>query len=346
MRIHRFLVVIGVSILAACAESVSPPAVAGPPLVAGNLVSESATSYDSADNWNYPNDNYYVCAELRSSSAPLRHEDFSLVSATGGYQVYDSWTYDKPYNLEKGYCQPGQVRLDAHEVLRTTRGLISFHKGGQGYGPNRVPYGYLSVDDLQNGAALSPQRPMYLPPEYGIPSAISGTDLWNWDLRNGRGCAPSGIYKYRMHIIPQDSPDAIPADWQYKPNQTSSRFNKYADSGPEQSEGTEHYAYLMWSWLTRGDGVTTSPGGGMVRSLIKDGQPFYRCRVESIDSKAYARKSTTEIGRVTAIYGKTRASKDGPWIYGWAIHSHRPKLADGSYGPRVFHVTACPDKGC
>jgi hypothetical protein len=349
MRIRRLsMVCIGVSLLAACAESVAPPTAteSRTSMSAGNEASANARSDDSADNWNYPNDNYYACVNLKGATAPMRYEDFSLVSAAGNYLVRDDWTYDKPYNLEKGYCQPGQVRLDAHEMLRTTHGLIVFHKGGQGYGPNWVPYGYLSIDDIQDGAAISPQRPLDLPPGYGIPSAISGTNSWDWEHRNGRGCAPSGIDRYQMHIIPQDSPDAIPATWQYKPKQTSSRFNKYADAGPEQSEGTEHYGYLMWSWLTKGNGVTTSPGGGMVRSLIKDGQPFYRCRVQLIDSKAYARGSTAEIGRVTAMYGKTRASNDGPWIYGWAIYSHRAALPEGGYGPEVLHVTACKNGEC
>jgi hypothetical protein len=348
MRTRQLSGLIGVLLLAACSDGPSTLTAAGngvpSSLAAAKPLWANAWSYDSADNWNFPNDNYYACVNLKSASAPLRHEDYSLISETGGYQVRNDYTYDKPYNLEKGYCQPGQVRIDAHEVLRTTRGLIVLHKGGQGYGLNTVPYGFLALDDVQDGASISPQRPIYLPPLFGAPSAISGTNLWDEQRRNGRGCIPTGIHMYRMRVIPQDSPDAIPSDWQYKPNQTSSRFNKYADAGPEQSEGTAHYAYLMWSWLTKGDGITTSGGGGMVRSLIKDGQPFLRCRVENIDSKAYARKSTAEIGRVTAMYGMTRASNDGPWIYGWAIYSHRPKLSDGGYGPEVLHVSPGLDK--
>ena len=349
MRVRDLSVMcIAVSLLAACSERLSPPTAteSSTSLSAANVASANARADDSADNWNFPNDNYYACANLKGATAPMRYEDFSLVSATGDYLVRNDWTYDKPYNLEKGYCEPGQVRLDAHEMLRTTHGLIVFHKGGQGYGPSWVPYGYLSIDDLQDGAAISPQRPLDLPPSYGAPSAISGTDSWDWEHRNGRGCAPSGIDRYQMHIIPQESPDAIPSTWQYKPKQTSARFNKYADAGPEQSEGTAHYGYLMWSWLTKGDGVTTSPGGGMVRSLIKEGQPFFRCHVQMIDSKAYARSSTAEIGRVTAMYGKTRASTDGPWIYGWAIYSHRAALPEGGYGPAVLHVTACKNGEC
>jgi hypothetical protein len=175
------------------------------------------------------------------------------------------------------------------------------------------------------------------PPEYGTPSKIPGTNSWDWERRNGVGCEAPGDFDYLVHIVPQGSPDELPADWQYKPDATSSRYNKYADAGAEQAEGTAHHAYLSWSWLHMGDGVTTSPGGGQVRVLLQDGQVFERCAVESIDSIAYAKGSSEEAGRVTAIYGRTRASERSPWVYGWTIHSHRSLLSDGSYSPRVYH---------
>ena len=306
----------------------------------------AAPVYDAADNWNYPNDNYFKCVNLKNPSAPLRYEDFSLISASGGYRVTNNLTYDGPYNLETGYCQSGQVRLDAKELLQTTQGRIYLHKGGQGYTNSRTPYGFLWIGDLPDGTSPSTLVPASQPPEYGAPSAILGTNSWDWDRRNGRGCTPDGIYNYYMHIVRQGTSEELPSGWQYKPYQTSSRYNKYADAGPEQAEGTEHYAYLLWSWLTKGDGVTKSPGGGMVRALVKEGQTFYRCGVASIDSIAYAPDSATEVGRVTAIYGKTRSSAGGPWVYGWTIHSHRARNSDGTYGARVFHVSACPNTGC
>ena len=340
MRTHHLVALcLGSVLLVACGEALSPQLEPGD-------ASRTVTTYDSADDWNYPNDNYFACVTLKNSSAPMRHEDFSLVSSTGGYLVYDTLTYKDSYDLEKGYCSPGQVRLDAKELLQTDSGRVYLHKGGGGYSHNTVPYGHLWIADIASGTAPSPLVPSSNPPEYGAPSAIPGTNSWDWTKRNGRGCASSGDYDYYMHIVEQGSSDELPPDWQYKPNQTSSRYNKYADAGPEQGDGTEHYAYLVWSWLTKGDGVTTSPGGGMVRALIKDGQVFHRCAVNSINSKAYASGTSTEVGRVTAIYGKTRASASAPWVYGWVIHSHQPKLPDGSYGARVFHVTACPTGGC
>jgi hypothetical protein len=289
---------------------------------------DNLPGYASADDWNYPSDNYWACGTLENSSASLRYADFGLISDQGHYTVTNTLSSDE--------CGAGQVRFDLHEILQTTQGRLLFHKGGQGYADSKTPYGHLWIGDL-----VSPgPKPQVSgePPEYGSPSKIPGTEMWDWDKRNGRGCEGDGNFNYFIKIIPQGAPDELPADWQYKPDQTSSRFNKYADAGAEQAEGTAHHAYLLWSWLHQGDGVTTSKGGGQVRVLLRDGQEFIRCPINSIDSIAYAAGTPTEVGRVTAIYGKTRASADGPWVYGWTIHSHRAKNPDNTYGPRVYHV--------
>lgn len=297
-----------------------------------------------ANRWNYPNDNFFRCVTLDSASAPLRHSDFTPVVSGDGYDVKRTWSFKEAFDVTRGYCKAGQVRLDAFELITTEHGRLYFHKGGQGYTQTRAPYGHIWIADL----ASSPNalRPHHLPPEYGAPSAIGTSGARDWKRRNGRGCAAMDDYSYRIKIRPQGSPDALPETWQYKPNQTSSRFNKYADAGPEQGDGSAHYAYLLWSWLHRADGETKSPGGGMVRTLLRDGQVFHRCAVASIDSIAYAPGTSKEIGRVTAIYGKTRASSSGPWLYGWTIHSHRKKLSSGGYGPRIAHLQRCPDSGC
>ena len=106
MRTHHLAALcLGSALLVACGEALSPQLEPGD-------ASRTVTTYDSADDWNYPNDNYFACVTLKNSSAPMRHEDFSLVSSTGGYVVYDTLTYKDSYDLEKGYCSPGQVRLD------------------------------------------------------------------------------------------------------------------------------------------------------------------------------------------------------------------------------------------
>lgn len=94
--------------------------------------------------------------------------------------------------------------------------------------------------------------------------------------------------------------------------------------------------------------TTLAVCGGMrtAVTLLRDGQPFHRCAVAGIDSIACAPGSSEEVGRVTAVYGKTRAGGGGPWVYGWTIHSHRAKNADGTLGPRTYHVASCPASGC
>ena len=297
---------------------------------------------DSADLWNYPNRNFFVCVRLKGDSAPTRYEDGRPVGARGAYEVRARdaryrGAVGGPTATDRQACQAGEVRLDAHEALVTGAGLLHWHKGGQGYADSRVPYGFILASDVVNGDAVAVQRPMSAPPEWGAPSWAK--DRWDAEHRNGRGCEPVPGQRYRIAIVPQGSPDALPNDWQYKPNQGTSKYAKYADAGPEQGDGTAHYAYLVWSWLLRGDGVTTSGGGGMVRSLLRDGQPFERCNVRPIDGIAYAPHTATEAGRVTAVYGRTRASDDAPWVYGWAVFAHRARRADGAYGPEIVHMT-------
>ena len=308
----------------------------------GPTPSGSGLAPESADLWNYPNRNFFRCVVLKSDSAQLRYEDGTPVGGPGEYEVRTSATrYDGvPGGAGMGdrmSCRPGEVRLDAHEALLTSRGMLHFHKGGQGYADARVPYGHIAAADIVGGESVATQRPLSVPTEWGAPSARRGGG-WDEAHRNGRGCQPAPDGAYRVAIVRQGSDSALPGDWQYKPNQSGSRYAKYADAGPEQGAGTAHYAYLVWSWLLRGDGVSKSDGGGMVRALMRDGQPFYRCPVRPIDGIAYAPRSAREVGRVTAVYGKTRASADGPWVYGWAIFSHRAMLPDGSYGPAILHM--------
>lgn len=305
------------------------------------------TSFAPADEWNFPNRNFFVCVELRGGPAPIRYSDGRPVAGAGEYEIHDRWSYQGepggPRPVDRMACRPGEVRLDAHEALHTARGLLHFHKGGQGYGDPRAPYGHVAAADIVGGESVRVQRPDSLPPEWGAPSAVSGGG-WDPEHRNGRGCEPVPGLHYRTRIVPAGSPDALPDDWQYKPNQTGSRFAKYADAGPEQGAGSAHYGYLVWSWLTRGDGMTTSGGGGMVRALVRDGQEFHRCAVRPIDSRAYAPGSDREVGRVTAVYGKTRSSPEGPWLYGWWVAAHRALRPDGGYDPPVWHLVPTSDR--
>jgi hypothetical protein len=320
--------------------------------VAAEVAAPSESSYDSADNWNFPNDNYWVCGKLKKASAPVRYSDGSLVNGGAGYDVSaDGSTRE---------CGADWIRFDLHEILEvfdgTKTNYLAFHKGGQGYSPATMTYGHILLDDIasfegavagvssaknvpQRGAegAGSPQV-CGKPPEYGAPSWDPEAKRWNLTRRNGRGCDPIEPTIYAVKLVPRGSPDDIPESWQYKPNMTSSRFNKYADAGPDLGDGSSHFAYLCWSWMHRGDGMTINRGGGMVRALLRDGQEVRRCPVKPIRSVAYVKGSNKVAGEVTAVYVKTRASAFAPWLYGWMIASHRARLADGTFGPAVNHL--------
>ena len=316
------------------------------------------STYESADQWNYPNDNYWVCGKFKNGTAPTRYSDGSLVNGGIGYDVkHDAGTEE---------CGSGFVRFDLHEIIEFRDGektkRLAFHKGGQGYTPHQLPYGHILLDDIEildgvpqptgtwNNVPLHGSQGAGLPqvqgqpPEYGAPSWDPDAGKWDATKRNGRGCTPTEETIYAVKVIPQGSPNELSPDWQYKPNATSSRFNKYADAGPEFGDKSAHYAYLMWSWLFRGDGITKNGGGGMMRSLLRDGQELQRCPVKAINSVAYAKSSDRIIGEVTAIYVKTRASQSGPWLYGWMISAHRAKLPDGAFGPRVDHISMSTQK--
>lgn len=277
-----------------------------------------------ADEWNLPNDNYFKCARLKPASAPLRYADFSRIK--GRYRVFDDLTYRKPPNTAKGYCPPGKVRLDAHELLRMADGReLYFHKGGQGYGDPRTPYGHIWSGDLENRVTPG----MSGPPENGN---LHG---------NGKGCELVLPTEYRVHVTRQGTREAIPKSWQYKPRKTSSRYDKYADAGAEQGDGSRHYAYLTWSWMLKGNGRTKSRGGGQVRTLLREEQPFFRCNVAAIKGRAWKPGLDRVVGRVTAVYGATRAGPNGPWVYGWAIESHQPRKKKGGYGGKILHLMPC-----
>lgn len=301
------------------------------------------SNYKDANDWSFPSDNYWVCAKLKNGFAQLRYEDGSVIDPTGAYSVTTA-------NVSPE-CGTGWVRLDWRDYVdvrnanRDVAMRLAFHKGGQSYNRPEPAYGYISFDDIEKfdgvpkpsgqadnvplrgkaGAGL-PQVRDGQPNEYGAPSWEPGKKSWDWTHRNGVGCEPTDKTLYTVKVIPQDSPNAIPSDWQYKPNKAGSRLAKYADGGADYGSHRVHYAWLVWSWLYRGDGATKNGGGGQMRSVLRDGQEFYRCPVKSIPSRAYAPNSTNIAGEVTAWYVKTRAVSTGrisPWIYGWMIVSHK-----------------------
>jgi hypothetical protein len=290
-------------------------------------------SSDSKNPANFNKTN--TCTRLVNGSAPTRYADGTNVGST--YQLRNTQQWQSPCT-----SQLNPVWVDAQEKLQMASGnqLYFVHGGPRNALGHVVPYGHVSAGDLVT---------QFTPTNSGGSVGAGGS------------CTPlAGDRVFQIKIDPAGTADSIPTDWQYKIGQTSADYHKYQSIGEDQGDLglpgslSARYGYLSWTWVmrtTRGDTPSsnqnpwtgpdahgneraTNSGGGVVRALLKQGQEFQRCSgIESINSLAWgqnATSSTDPIGRVRVIYGKTRLSSNGPWLYGWAIHSHQTKVPDGN----------------
>ena len=244
----------------------------------------------------------------REDAIPLRYADYS---ETGHVLERDRLRY-KDEEKDKRGARDGHLRLDHHEVLSTPQGDLCFHRGGYGFldGGN-VKYGHVAVADLRD----EPPRP--------TPAGERRGD----QAPNAEDPRYVGGYVMRVRSIRTDMLYKRQRDWD-KPVR-GSKWMHYGDPGADQGDRQDvHYSYLCWSWLN-------ARGGGMVRSLIRDGQVFHRCDVDAIRMKSWDKESN-ENGDVVAIYGKTL--REGNWLFGWVTHSHRYTPPGGEPGPWVYHL--------
>jgi hypothetical protein len=239
------------------------------------------------------------CAVLRPGSVPLRYPDFTPT----GFDV------SRDLALKDGSCGFGQVRLDYHEVLATPQGDLCFHRGGNGYvDAANVKYGHIAVTDI---------------------------------LSNLPRPTPSGGHRGMRAPVPQ-RPErltvqvrSIPPAMHYKrPFETRSgsnrgaRFLHYGDPAADQGDRHDiHYTYLLWSFVN-------ARGGGMVRSLLRDGDLVDVCEVPPATMDSYDSAGGTN-GRVEAVY--VRTEQGGNELFGWTVRSH--ELFDDGRG-RVSHLEA------
>jgi hypothetical protein len=324
------------------------------------LPAQDENLYDDPDNWQFTSDNYWVCAKLVNGSAKTRYADGTPVSGTAAYDVTSQMKSDQ--------CGYGWIRLDHREILevRDSTGEVVqqlvWHKGGQDYDSPQPPYGWVDIKDIsvydgalavptaqnvprreepqpETSGMAPPGMPLVInqPLSDGVPYWNSDADMWDPAHRLGKGCPAENSWRYQYRMVPTSDPDGIPRIWQYKQFKTSSRYNKYADGGADYGDGTAQYAWLMWNFLTKGDGETILGGGGQMRGLIKNGQEFFRCKVKSIKAKAWEYNGNAQAGEITAWYVKTRGNPYAPWMYGWIIAEHRVKNPDGSFGPSIPH---------
>ena len=179
------------------------------------------------------------CVRPRPGEVPLRYADY----APTGFHISSDLV------LRDSSCQPGCVRLDHHELLSTPQGELCFHRGGHGYeDAANVKYGHVAVDDLID----DPGPPTPSGGHRGAPASVTSERL----VVRVRSIPPSMHYKR-------------PSDTRAGSNR-GARFLHYGDPAADQGDREDvHYTYLVWSFLN-------TRGGGMVRSLLRDGDEVDR----------------------------------------------------------------------
>jgi hypothetical protein len=286
----------------------------------------SAHTLDASAAWNRPYLKQHHCARLKANLQSDPHVRYADGDPVGdGYTIPRSPAFN-PDSGEHG-CDDGDVRLDITEALpRDAHGPhLYFHKGGQGYLPSSVPYGH-----VPRGVLEHPPEPRFT--KERIDS--HGADPGHNPLPGAGRAHPRVLRAYLVRPLPIGVEGALP--WLYKPGEPGARYTKYGDAGPVNGAGTEHFAYLCWSWMRQNgrDGAIVS-GGGAIRTILRSGQAVERCGVKAITSAAFDRDSK-RVGGVVAIYARVRFGDDS--LYGWMVHSHLIPTAGGFN--RVMHLDA------
>ncbi len=135
---------------------------------------------------------------------------------------------------------------------------------------------------------------------------------------NGRA-APSSCRRYTIH------PQPIPTDLRFERHdgKSPSTLSTYGEPGAPKFAG---YTTLQWN-------VVTVDGGGLVRSILREGETFYASKVARI-----VVHSVDAPGHVTFMYGFT--FQGGERVYGWTVVSH---VAGGAvtYHAKLESTTDC-----
>jgi hypothetical protein len=285
--------------LAACALAAWAAAPAG---------ATTPASYYNSDE--HHDSNTEECATLKMS-ASLRYANFT---PTGFTTLFST-----------GECSnSNSILLDKRDLWNTCNdpdvspcGRIYFHRGGvNASDEGNDKYGHIWIGDLVSPA----------------PSQTS----FRYPGHNGDACATSTDpdTQGNFEFVIADMPNAM----KYKPDD-SAKFRKYADTwyqGTQQGRGI-HYGYLTWNWLNNIENPGISGeyihGGGVVRSLMRDGQVFHRCDVTTLTMNSVDANGTVN-GRVQAIYGKTHPANN--WIYGWIMYTHKAYFGYTDQGTGQF----------
>jgi hypothetical protein len=245
------------------------------------------------------------CVPLKSAEVPLRYGDFSET----GYLLHrDQLLRDGPlYDDDDGHlCADGEVQLDARELLQTAEGRLIFHRGGNGYQEaGNIKYGHLWIGDLAEHAEVVPP-----PVPNGVPCLASTSSITMGRYLVRPTAIPPALHYPKSNFEDCVRENGVPA--------CNISYQGYGDPGYEQGDPEvlgerHHYTYLVWSWVN-------VSGGGVVRTLLRPGQRFYRCNVYSIKADTIDDDGDVN-GWVQSVYGKTLQA--GNWIYGWTVYAHQ-----------------------
>lgn len=256
------------------------------------------------------------CVHLEDAEVPLRYADFS---ETGYVLRPAELRRDKPLtDDDDGHlCRDGEVQLDVRELLETDEGRLVFHRGGNGYqDAGNVKYGHLWIGDLAEHAEVIPP-----PVPNGVPCLASTSSITMGRYLVRPTAIPPALHYPKSDFDACVRESGVPA--------CNISYQGYGDPGYEQGDPEvlgelQHYTYLVWSWVN-------VSGGGVVRTLLRPGQRFYRCNVYSIKEDSIDDDGDVN-GWVQSVYGKTLQA--GNWIYGWTVYAHQ---ASGDPAP-TYHL--------
>ncbi len=140
------------------------------------------------------------------------------------------------------------VRLQGIEVLTTPSGTLYYS-----WGMNDYNSGFIHVADLTLRPVIDE-------------GARAG---------NGHACdiRPAVNGDRKAYYV---RPRAIPGGLKYRGPSTG-KLHSMTHYGTPGAPAHPDYTYLSWSWINKA-------GGGLVRSVVRDGEVFYPCAVASIKS--------------------------------------------------------------
>jgi hypothetical protein len=150
-------------------------------------------------------------------------------------------------------------------------------------------------------------------------SALASTPSINGEDGGNGQVAPSNCKRYKIH------PQAIPSDLRFERHDGKDP-STLATYGTPGAPAFANYTTLQWN-------VVTVDGGGLIRSILKEGETFYGAKVKRIVVHSVASK-----GYVEFMYGF--AFQSGKRVYGWTVVSH---VANGSL---TYHAKLESTKDC